>query len=326
MVEGGRLGVNERRDVAENLPRLENTGEVCIGEYRFQRLALGAMRLLSSDAEFEGRTVECFADPKDPEANCALIHAAVRECGIGYIDFARGYGARPGAGERWFRRWMEPYPEDVLWATKVGYERDAQGGWILNLAPEFMRREIELSLELLGRPIPLCYLTAGSTQDVTIRHRQASVMESFQPLLDSHERGELLHLGVANVTADELKQLLDVAPISVVQNKFTVASLAQPAQREVLELCRSRGIPFVAWGVFQSDDESPWSPGADLVETAKELSISPQEASIALLLHASPNLVVLTGVSRPQSLASSVRAANLAIPAEILSRFRPDLG
>jgi len=281
------------------------------------------MRLLSSNALIEGETVECFADPKDPEANRALMQAAIRECGIGYIDFARGYGARPGAGERWFRQWMEPYPEDILWATKVGYERDDKGGWILNLCPEFIDREIELSLELLGQPIPLCYLTASSTDDVTIRNRQPDIVDSFRPLLESYERGELLHLGAANVTAEELERLLEVAPISAVQNKFTVASLAQPAQREVLDLCQRRGIPFVAWGVFQSDDDGPWVPGVELTETARELSMTPQEASIALLLQACPNLVVLTGVTRRESLGSSVRAANQKVPVEFLRRFSP---
>lgn len=279
------------------------------------------MRLLSTNAQSNGRTVECFADPVDPQANGDLMRRAVSECGIGYIDFARGYGARPGAGERWFREWMHPYPEDLLWATKVGYERDAHGGWVLNLSPEFLHREIELSLELLGRPLPLCYLTANSTDDVTVKHRQKNVVDSFRPLLDSHLRGEITHLGAANVTPDELEALFDAAPISVVQNKFTVASLKNPAQRQVLEMCRERGVPFVAWGIFQSDDESPWVPGADLVQAAEELEMSCQEASIALLLQSAPHLVALTGASREQSLASSVRAANASVPGEILERF-----
>lgn len=301
----------------ETLPKLENTGEVEIGAFRVARLALGAMRLLASDTA----TAECFADPVNPEANRALVKAAVERCGIGYIDFARGYGARPGAGERWFREWMEPYPEDLLWASKVGYERDQSGGWLLNLSPDFLRREIELSLEVLGSPLPLCYLTADSTQDVTVLNRPPSVVDSFRPLLESYERGELSHLGVANVTAAELRQLVEIAPIAVVQNKFTVASLARPESREVLEICRELGIPFVAWGVFQSDDHTPWAPGADLVQAARELSMTPQELSIAVLLQAASNLVVLTGASRPTSLASSIKAANQKVPAEILQRF-----
>lgn len=326
MARGGHLPISETRGVGESLPKLESTDDITIGKYRFGRLALGAMRLLSTNAEVDGREVECFAPPKDPEANCALIRSAVQECGIGYVDFARGYGARPGDGERLFREWFDPFLQDVLWATKVGYDRDDQGGWVLNLCPEFLQREIELSLEPLGSPIPLCYLTASSTDDVTIRNRQASVVDSFQPLLESHQRGELLHLGVANVKAEELRQLLDVAPISIVQNKFTVASLALPEQREVLDLCRERGIPFVGWGLFQSNDESPWVPGADLLEAAGELSMTPQEASIAILLNASPNFVALSGVTRRQSLSSSVRAANQKVPAEILSRFSPTQG
>ena len=299
------------------LPKLETTGEVAIGAYRFARLALGAMRLLASDTQ----SAECFADPPDPEANSALMKAAVNECGIGYIDFARGYGATPDSGERWFREWMSPYPEGLLWATKVGYERDAKGAWLLNLDPNVLRNEIACSLEVLGSPIPLCYLTAGSTQDVKVINRPACILDSFRPLLESYERRELQHLGVANVTSSDLKKLLENAPISAVQNKCTVASLSDPAQREVLDICRERNIPFVAWGVFQSDDHGPWVPSATLVDTAKELEMSPQELSISVLLQASPNIVVLTGASRAASLSSSVNAANRRLPAEILQRF-----
>lgn len=282
------------------------------------------MRLLSSEGLVEGRPAECFADPRDPEANRELMRAAYRECGIGYIDFARGYGARPGAGERWFREWMSPYPDDLLWATKVGYERSSDGAWILNLSPDFLRQEIAFSLEALGTPIPLCYLTANSTLDVEVRHRPSRIEEAFRPLVSSYERGELLHLGLANVSAVELRRLRELAPVAVVQNKFTVASLADPSQREVLELCGELGIPFVAWGVFQSDDESPWVPGANLVEAARELSLSPQDTSIAVLLQAHPNLVVLTGASRASSLSASVKAANRKVAPEIMRRFQAD--
>jgi len=313
----------EVRQVVERLPRLENAGQVALGSYRFPRLALGAMRLLSSNARHGDRVVECFADPENPQANRDLIHAAIRECGIGYVDFARGYGARPGNGERLFRDWMAPFWDNVLWGTKAGYERDAQGGWLLNLGPDFLRSEVQACLDLLGSPIPLLYLTAGSTSDVIVKNRPKSLLDCFAPLTEAQQRGQVSHLGVANVGLEELKQLLDITPISVVQNKFTVASLAQPAQRAVLDLCADRGIPFVVWGVFQSDDESPWVPGQALLQAARDLSVTPQEASIAILLAASPNLVVLTGASRPESLASSVRAANLLIPEEISRRFDP---
>lgn len=310
--------------MADTLPELDDTGQLTIGKYQFQRLGLGAMRLLSSNAERDDRSIECFADPKNPEANRDLMQAAVRECGIGYVDFARGYGARPGAGEALFKEWMAPYWDEVLWATKVGYERGPEGEWILNLDPGFLKREIELTLEDLGKPIPMLYLAANSTPDVDIRNRQPSVLDSFRPVLESHQRGEATHIAVANVNASELEQLLDFAPISMVQNKFTVASLSNPERLAVLELCEKAKIPFVAWGVFQSEDDDPWVPGEDLVKTARELSMTPQEASIAILLSSSPNFVALTGVTRRVSLSSSVRAANRKIPQEIVRRFRPE--
>lgn len=303
------------------MPALGDTGFVSIGDYRFKRLALGAMRLLSSNVEREGQLIECFAGPKDPQANREVMQAAVSECGIGYIDFARGYGSWPGQAESLYREWMTPYDPNILFATKVGYDRDPDGIWLLDLDPAFIARDTALSIEELGAPVPLLYLTANSTKDVTVRNRPVRVTDSFRPLLQAYERGEIKNLGVANVTLTELQQLLDVAPIAAVQNKFTVASLADPEQRAILELCRQKGIPFVVWGIFQSDDFDEWVPGQDLIAAARDLSVTVQEASIAILLAAAPNLVALTGASRRPSLTSSVRAANLPVPAEILQRF-----
>jgi len=89
----------------------------------------------------------------------------------------------------------------------------------------------------------------------------------------------------------------------------------------VLDLCRRQDIPFVAWGIFQSDGFEAWEPDAKLKAAAAELNVTLQEASIALLLQAAPNLVVLTGASRRKSLESSVKAAQLSIPPDMLQRY-----
>ena len=310
--------------ISHTMSTLRDTGRVQIGDYRVERLALGAMRLVSSSFDRDGRHFESFGLPEDPEASRTVMRAAVEECGIRYVDFARGYGPTPGSGESYFRAWMAPYPADLLWATKVGYERDAQGGWALNLAPEAIARDIAASRSELGAQIPLLYLVVGSTSDVVVRNRPARLADAFAPLVEAQRRGEVRHLGVANVTADELAALIAVAPVAAVQNKFTVASLADPAQRAVLDLCRHHGIAFVAWGIFQNDGPDAWQPGAELARAAAELGVTPQEASIAILLHAQPHLVALTGASRRKSLESSVRAANLAVPAGVLARFESE--
>lgn len=301
--------------------RLRDTGPVQVGAYRVERLALGAMRLLSSSFDRDGRHHESFGLPADAEASRRVMRAAVEEYGIGYVDFARGYGPTAGSGESFFRAWMSPYPANLLWATKVGYERDAQGGWGLNLAPESIARDIAASASELGAAIPLLYLVVGSTSDVTVRNRPARLADAFAALVDARARGVAANLGVANVTAAELAELLEVAPVAAVQNKFTVASLADPAQVAVLDLCRRHGIAFVAWGIFQADGPEAWEPGVELTRAASELGVSPQEASIAILLHAESHLVALTGASRRSSLESSVRAANLTVPGEIVARF-----
>lgn len=301
--------------------RLRDTGPVAIGDYRCERLALGAMRLVSSSFDRDGRHHESFGPPADAEANRRVMRAAVEEHGIGYVDFARGYGPTPGSGESYFRSWMSPYPADLLWATKVGYTRDAQGGWGLDLAPESIARDIRASSDELGAVLPLLYLVVGSTSDVVVRRRPARLADAFAPLVEARARGVVRNLAVANVTADELAALLEVAPIVAVQNKFTVASLADPTQRAVLDLCRRRGIAFVAWGIFQADGPEDWQPGETLARAAAELGVTPQEASIAILLAAEPHLVALTGASRRASLESSVRAANLPVPESVLSRF-----
>lgn len=295
------------------------TDRAAVGSYRVRRLALGAMRLLSASFDRDGRHYESWGHPEDPQENRRVVRAAVSDLGIEYVDFARGYGPHPDAGEGYFRDWMSPYPAELLWATKVGYHRDAEGGWIVDLAPESIDREVRASRALLGAPVPLMYLVAGSTSDVTIVNRPARLADALAPLVDAQRRGDVRHIGVANVTAGELARL--DAPIAAVQNKFTVASLGEDGPRAVLDLCRARAIAFVAWGIFQNDGPEPWRPSAELALAAGRLGVTPQEASIAILLHAAPHLIALTGASRRRSLESSVRAAALTVPPEIVAAF-----
>jgi pyridoxine 4-dehydrogenase len=249
------------------------------------------------------------------------MRTAVEQCGIGYVDFARGYGPWAGAGEAVFRDWWHPYPTELLFATKVGYERPDAGGWAINLAPETIARDVAASVSQLGCPIPLVYLVVRSTPDVVVRNRPARLIDSLSPLLESQQRGEIQHIGLANVTLAELEEISTRAGIAAVQNKFTVHSLQDPGRRAVLEHCTRHGVPFVAWGIFQNDGPEPWEPGPELKRTAAELAVTPQELSIALLLHSSSHLVALTGSGTTRSLFSSVRGANLTLSPACLTRF-----
>jgi pyridoxine 4-dehydrogenase len=301
-------------------PRLGDTGRLKLGRYRFERLGLGAMRLISASYFTNGHLHDNLALPPDPDACRRTMQSAIRECGIGYVDFARGYGPWAGAGEAFFREWWYPYPADLLFATKVGYERPDAGGWGINLAPEVIARDLAASVRQLGSPIPLVYLVVGSTPDVVVRNRPARLRDALAPMLEARQRGEIQHIGLANVSRQELEELEPLG-VDAVQNKFTLECLEDPGRRAVLELCERHAIPFVAWGIFQNDGPEPWEPTRELAGAAAEIGVTPQELAIGLLLHASKQLVALTGSGGTRSLYSSVRGANLKLSESFLRRF-----
>ena len=302
-------------------PVLKTDGTVKIGSHQVQRLALGCMRLVSKGGLIDGAPASAFGLPHSPESNRHALLNAVHVCGIQYLDASRGYGPWPGAGERLLCEWVAPRPANVVVASKVGYAREPSGGWVVDLDPGYITREIQASHKQFGGRIPLLYLVVRSTPTTPVVNRPKELARSLEPLAKAQRDGLVENIGVANVTAEELDVLRQAAPISIVQNRFALASLTNPSERAVLEGCGAAGIPFVAWGLFGEGvlprPELP--PGLEGV--AAEHDVTAEELTIALLLAVAPHVMVLPGPGRRETIYSRLRAANLRLDPAVVDQF-----
>lgn len=298
-------------------PRVDSADTVRIGDYDVPRLALGCMRLVADNRVVNGTLQWAAALPERPDERRSVVLDAIHACGVGHLDLARGYGPTPGAGEEQLRAWLGgALPRGVLVASKVGYVRTPALDWELDLTPARLASDIEDSARELGGPVPLMYLLVNADATVPVRGRPRRLADALEPLVRAREQGRIRHIGLANVTLEELEELRHVAPIAAVQSKVTLATLAEC--RPLIDRCGELGIPFVAWGIM---GETQGVHGSAFVEAAQRLGITPEQLTIAAILRAGPHVSVLPGPSRRETLYACVRAANVELPDDLVARL-----
>jgi aryl-alcohol dehydrogenase-like predicted oxidoreductase len=307
-------------------------GTVTIGDVVVPRMGLGCMRLLSASGTVDGQGQTALGIPHSPEAVRHALLTAVDVCGIRYFDVARGYGPWPGFAERLLHEWLSPRGtggprgQHVLLASKVGYGREASGGWYVDLDAEFLAREVDACVAEFDGQVPLLYLVARSTPTTPVHNRPDDIARALKPLVDAQADGRVKHVGVANVTVDELAVFQSLAPIAAVQNRFTLHSLSDADERQTFERCAEHQIPFVAWGLFGEGALSQGLHPAVVVDVAAELGVTPEELTLATILSTGENVVALPGPGRRQTIYSSVKGASIHLDDDVRARLMRALG
>ena len=253
------------------------------------RLGFGAMRLCGPGV---------WGDPEDPENAGRVLWRAV-ELGVDFIDTADAYG--PETNERLIARTLRPYPDGMVIATKGGYTRQGPGRWRTNGRPKHLREACEGSLRRLGlEQIPLYQL-----------HRPDSRIpfeRSLEALARLKEEAKIRHVGLSNVTAEQLTRAVEVLPVASVQNRY---NLNDRRSEGVLETCERRGIAFIPWlplGVGRLGRPK----GALRTIAARHGATVPQVA-LAWLLARSPVVLPIPGTSSISHLEENVAAARLRL-------------
>lgn len=320
------------RYVADQMAPVVDAGTVAVGDTWVPRLGLGCMRIVSQSATIRGVEQTALGIPRSPEASRHALLTAVDVCGVRYFDVARGYGPWPGFGERLLHEWLSARKRDVMVASKVGYRRENDGSWAVDLDPAFIEREVRASAAqfqgvrgaAFGARVPLLYLVARSTPSTPVFRpagfRARDIARSFAPLVEAQQRGDVAHVGVANVTLEELDVLRKEAPIAAVQNRFSLAALKDKAARAVLERCQEENIPFVMWGLFSEAEPRP-KPARAFAQAARALDVDESALTLALLLTCGPNVMVLPGASRRETLYASVEGASLKLDASLAQKL-----
>ena len=260
------------------------------GDLPVVRLGYGTMQL-------PGQGV--WGPPRD-HGEAILVLRRALELGITFFDTADSYG--PEVAEQLVRDALHPYADDVVVATKAGLTRQGPGEWTALGFPPYLRQQCELSLRRLG----------VETIDLFQLHR----IDPAYPLEDQvgelealRTEGKIRHIGLSEVTVEELQAAQQVAPIVSVQNRFSLGTRNADA---LLAHCEQEGIAFI-----------PWRPLADHVDgdetiatVAKAHDASPAQVAIAWLLGLSPVMLPIPGTSSVEHLEQNTAAAAIELTAE----------
>ena len=267
------------------------------GDLEVRRLGFGAMRITGDGI---------WGPPDDPDAARRLLRRAV-ELGVNLIDTADSYG--PEVSENLIAEALHPYPEGLVIATKGGLRRTGPGEWPRDARPERLRACCEASLRRLRLDrIDLYQLHSPDPQ--------VPLEDSMGALRELQEEGKIRHIGVSNVSLDELERARAVAAVVSVQNRY---SLADRHSEDVLDACERDGIGFIPWFPLATGDLA--RPGGPLDELARAHDATPGQLALAWLLARSPVMLPIPGTASVEHLEENVAAADLALDAEALGRL-----
>ncbi len=237
------------------------------------------------------------------------IHAAL-DAGITFIDTADVYCLDDkdiGHNERLVAKALRGRHERVIVATKGGMQRP-RGTWTRNASPKHIEAACEASLRALGvGTIELYQLHAPDPR--------VPFAESVGAFARLREQGKVRHVGLSNVTVDEIEEALTIVPIASVQNRWNPGDRS-PEEDGVLAACERHGLAFLPYSPFggASGAKSLTSMGG-LAREAAARGVSAHRLVLAWMLAKSPVVIPIPGVRRAESAEDSAAAADLALSA-----------
>ncbi|MEV1049492.1 aldo/keto reductase family oxidoreductase [Streptomyces sp. NPDC049916] len=267
-------------------------GTWTLGDLVVTRFGYGAMQLAGPGV---------MGPPADHDGALAVLREAVG-LGITHIDTSDAYG--PRVTNQLIREALHPYPERLSVATKVGATRDAQGGWPTARRPEDLREQVRGNLASLGvETLDLVNLRMGDAQSP----RPGSLTEAFGTLVELQREGLIRHLGLSNVTAEQVAEARGIAPVVCVQNMY---NLAHRHDDDLVDHLAGDGIAYVPF--FPLGGFTPLQSEA-LSRVANRREATPMAVALAWLLRRSPNILLIPGTSSTAHLHENVTGAGLSL-------------
>ncbi len=267
------------------------------GDVEVHRLGFGAMRITGPGV---------WGPPPDRDAALDVLRRAVA-LGVDLVDTADSYG--PRVSEQLIADALHPYPDGLLIATKGGLERSAPGEWSRNGRPEHLRAACEGSLQDLRVDRIDLYQLHAPDPDVPYE-------ESVGALKELQDEGKIRHVGVSNVTVEQLEEARSIVAVATVQNRY---NLTDRASRDVLEICARDGLGFFPWFPLAAGDLA--KPGGLVGQIARAHDATPAQVALAWLLARSPVMLPIPGTGSLAHLEENVAAAGLTLDEEELERL-----
>lgn len=259
------------------------------GDLPINRLGYGAMRLTGEGV---------WGPPADTEAAKQVLRRAV-ELGVNFIDTADSYG--PDVSEAMIGEALSPYKPGVVIATKGGFVRTGPHKWRPVGVPAYLEQQVYLSLRKLQL----------ERIDLWQLHRfdpNTPVEQSLGPIARLQKQGKVRHIGLSEVTVEEIERARKVVEIVSVQNEYNIG---QRKSEAVLDYCEKNNIAFIPW--FPVAAGKLAKEGGPLDNAAKQHGATVAQLSLAWLLHRSPVMLPIPGTSSIAHLEENMKAADVQL-------------
>jgi len=265
-----------------------------------KRLGYGTMQL-------PGEHV--WGEPKNRDEALQILKTT-SEQGINFLDTADYYGQ--DVTNRLIKEALYPYKNDLVICTKVGANRGEDKSWGIYDKPEDLRASIENNLRTLKtEQIQLVHFRVmpGSTTPFE---------ESLNAMFEMQREGKIMHVGLSNVTPEELSKALAMGNVASVENafgyeqrkSFSAYGMETRGMQEVMDICIENNIPMVPFFSLQS---SLHNKENKIVEIAKKYNASPAQINLAWLLHYNDLILPIPGTSKLNHLNENIKAFDIRL-------------
>jgi pyridoxine 4-dehydrogenase len=267
------------------------------GDLEVRRLGYGAMRITGDGI---------WGPPRDPEGAKRLLRRVV-ELGVNLIDTADSYG--PEVSENLIAEALHPYPDGLVIATKGGLRRSGPGQWPRDGRPERLKECCEASLRRLRVDrIDLYQLHSPDPQ--------VPLEDSVGALKELQDEGKIRHVGVSNVSREELERARALVEVVTVQNRY---NLTERLSESVLKVCERDGLGFIPWFPLAIGELA--RPGGPLDDLARRHDATPGQLALAWLLARSPVILPIPGTASVEHLEENVAAQSIELDRDEVERF-----
>jgi pyridoxine 4-dehydrogenase len=256
------------------------------------RMGFGAMRITG-----EG----IWGPPKDKDEAIRVLQRTV-ELGINFIDTADSYG--PNISEELIAEALYPYPKDLVIATKGGLTRTGPNVWPINADPGYLQKALEGSLKRLKQ----------DRIDLYQLHRvdpEVPYEKTLEFLQRAQEEGLIRHIGLSEVTIDQIKKAQEFFEVVSVQNKYSVDFRTK--WEEELKFCEEQHMAFIPWNPINAGNVGAINK---LQEIGDKYDASAHQVALSWLLHHSPNILLIPGTSKVKHLEENYKAASVSLSEE----------
>jgi aryl-alcohol dehydrogenase-like predicted oxidoreductase len=269
--------------------------------FSLYRMGYGAMQLAGP---------EVWGPPRDVDVAIAVLREAVT-AGVNHIDTSDFYG--PHVTNQIIKQALHPYPDDLVIVTKVGARRSEDKSWLPALSRQELIDAVHDNLRHLALDqLDIVNLRVGGIMEPS----EDSIEEPLTVLAELKHQGLIRHLGLSNVSPEQLAEAQRVTEIVCVQNMYNVAHRSDD---DFINDLASQGIPYVPF--FPLGGFSPLQ-SSKLDAVAASLQATPMQVALAWLLQRSPNLLLIPGTSSIQHLHENLDAAALELPADAIADLK----